>query len=215
MNAYKIWALKHSQKEFGRGRHQQKAERDFCTRHYLDVRSLNECHSLVMELTRRLEAFGMVEMTGVNRVRWTEQEKSIILKVVIAAAFYPNFYSTPVISNPMIERDAFRSLNGRDPNNTVFFTGFKHDNIRQLYVDSVRDLFRNTVVDSKNIDRVKVSFDGNSEKVFVSFDVSQNNEFGDDWITKHCSLPGKTQTEVYKAVKMRKMNMPTRIKVMT
>lgn len=216
MNAYKIWALKHSQKEFGRRQHQQAAEREFCTRHYLDVRSLNECHSLVQELTRRLEAFGMQELTGVNRVRWTEQEKSIILKLVIAGAFYPNFYSTPVISNPMIERDVYRCLNGRDPNNTVFFTGFRQDYIRQLYVDSIRNLFRETVVDSKNIDRVKVSFDGMSEKVYVTFDVSQNNECHrqDDWITRHCSLPGKTQTEVYKAVKMRKMKMPVCIKVM-
>lgn len=101
LNAYKIWHLKHTQKEFGRGRHQRQAELDFCKRHYLDVRSLNECHSLVQELTKRAEGFGMKEITGLKRIRWTEQEKSIILKVVIAGAFYPNFFATPPINNPM------------------------------------------------------------------------------------------------------------------
>lgn len=216
LNAYKIWMLKHNQKVFGKSKEQQKAERDFCSRHYLDVRSLNECHQLVQELTKRLDKLNIRQSYGADRVRYTEQEKSIILKLVIAGAFYPNIFATSPVNNPMIERDAFHVMNGRDPNNTVFFTGFRQENIRQLYVTFIRDLFKNTVVDPKDINCVKVSFDANSEKVFVTFDTSQDicGDNRSDWDTKHCSIPGKTLTEVYKAVKMRKMNMPTRIPLM-
>lgn len=215
LNAYKIWTLKHNQREFGKRQEQQRQQKEFCKRHYLDVRSLSECHQLVQELTRRLDKLGIREATGVNGIRWTEQEKSIILKVVIAGAFYPNFFTTASI-NPMMERNAFRDLNGRDPENTVFFTGFRQEHIRQLYVDSIRNIFRNTVVDEEHLDGVKITFDGNSEKVFVTFENCQSisGDVRSDWDTKHCSIPGKTSTEVYKAVKMRKMNMPTRIKVM-
>lgn len=98
-------------------------------------------------------------------------------------------------------------MNGRDPDNTVFFTGFRKDNIRQLYVNSIQNLFRNTVVDENDIGCVKVSFDKDSEKVFVTFDIDRRVSDGAriDWQTQRCSIPGRTMMEVYKAVKMRKM----------
>lgn len=216
LNAYRIWTLKYNQKIFGRSKEQQKAEQDFCRKHYLDIRSINECHQLVRELTLRLDKLGIYETCGPNRVHWTDQEKSIILKVVIAGAFYPNFFSTPPIANPMVERDIFHVLNGRDPNNTVFFTGFQPKHIRELYVDSIRELFRGLVVDDDNVDSIKVSFDPNSEKVFVTFDGLQRiiDDATPDWESKRCSLPGRTLTEVYKAVKMRKMNIHCQVYVM-
>ena len=100
---------------FGKSKEQQKAEKEFCIRHYLDVRSLHECHNMVQELTQRLEKLGIYELAGNDRLRLTEQEKSIILKMAIAGAFYPNFFATAPINNPMVERDVYRSLNGRDP----------------------------------------------------------------------------------------------------
>lgn len=216
LNAYRIWTTKYHQRVFGERKDQQKAEKDFCNKHCLDVRSLHECHHLVQELTRRLEKLGIQAMGGVERVTWTEQEKTIILKVVIAGAFYPNYYATQTIDNPMVERDVFHTMNGRDPENTVYFSGFRTENIRELYVDSIRNIFRDQVVDKEDLDCVKISFDENSEKVFVTFDMNKNfNEDNrTDWETKHITIPGKTLTEVYKAVKMRKMNMNTCIPVM-
>ncbi|XP_031618969.1 probable ATP-dependent RNA helicase spindle-E [Contarinia nasturtii] len=215
LNAYKVWTLKYNQKEFGKKSDQLKAERDFCNKHCLDVRSLHECHLLIQELTQRLDKLGIYQATGLQGIHWTEQEKSIILKVVIAGAFYPNFYGTAPITNPIIERDLYHALNGRDPNNTVYFTGFRQDHIRELYVDSIRNLFLDTVVSKEDLDGVKISFDA-SEKVFVTFerlqDICDNRR--NDWDTKQCSIPGKALTEVYKAVKMRKINLPTSIGVM-
>lgn len=116
----------------------------------------------------------------------------------------------------MVERDIFATMNGRDPNNTVFYTGFRKDIIRQLYVDSIQNFFRGTVIDEEDIGCVKVSFDNDSEKVFVTFDIdgSASDAVNDDWLTHRCSIPGKTVMEVYKAVKMRKMRMPTQIEIL-
>lgn len=216
LNAYRIWTMKFNVGEFGKKPEQRQAERDFCEKHGLDVRSMNECHQLVQELTQRLDYLNIKELAGVDRLRWTDSEKSIILKVVISGAFYPNFFATVPIGNASIEHDIFRSMNGRDPDTTVFFSGFKKENIRQLYVEPIRNLFRNIVVDEENIGSIKVSFDGDSEKVFVTFEDHQKfteNERS-DWDTKRCSIPGKTLPEVYKAIKMRKKRMATDVFVM-
>lgn len=216
LNAYRIWTLKYNTQEFGKEQAQRTAERDFCNRHFLDVRSLHECHQLVQELTKRLDKLGIRQFTGSERVNWTDQEKTIVLKMIIGGAFYPNFFATAPINNPMIERDVFHVMNGRDPNNTIYFTGFRTDFIRELYVDSIRNLFKDTVVKKEDLNTIKVSFDSNSEKVFVTFDSHTN--VGDavrtDWETRNSSVPGKAITEVYKAVKMGKIRMPTRIGVM-
>lgn len=112
--------MKYNQREFGASRAEQlRSEREFCHKHNLDMRSMNECHSLVQELTQRLDKLGIREHQGVDKIRWTDPEKVIILKVVIAGAFYPNFFATLPITNPMVERDIFRAMNGRDPDNTV------------------------------------------------------------------------------------------------
>lgn len=209
--------MKYNQRAFGASRAEQlRAERDFCTKHHLDMRSMNECHQLVQELTQRLDKLGIREPHGVEKIRWTDPEKVIILKVVIAGAFYPNFFATLPITNPTVEKEVFRHLNGRDPDNTVFFTGFRTENIRELYVNSIQNIFRNTVVDDEHIGCVKVSFDRCSEKVFVTFDIDRSVNDGKrtDWLTQRCSIPGKSLMEVYKAVKMRKMRMATHIPIL-
>lgn len=98
-----------------------------------------------------------------------------------------------------------------------YVTSFSfQDNIRELYVDAIRSQFIDTVVKKEDINNVKISFDANSEKVFVTFDRCQSidDDKRIDWDTNQCSLPGKTLTEVYKAVKMRKMNIKTQITVL-
>lgn len=61
---------------------------------------------------------------------------------------------------------------------------------------------------------VKVLFDRDTEKVFITF---LNKQYGDgereDWMTHRPSIPGGIATEVYKAVKMRLSRMPTTIRV--
>lgn len=164
---------------------------------------------MVQELKKRLFKLGIREKFGNGRSQWSEEEKSIILKVVISGAFYPNFFSTGP-NDSTAERDTFCVLNGRDPNSTVYFNGFSTEFIRELYVKQIKDFFKDTIVDERDLDKVRVSFDRSSEKVFVTFDseTQYQNVEGNDWITHRYSIPGRTQPEVYKALKMRTMKMP-------
>lgn len=215
-NAYKVWETKHNRREFGSKPEQVKAEQDFCHQNGLEIRCLHECHVLIKELKGRLSRLNLVEFTGTEAIRYNDQERAVILKVVLAGAFYPNYFVSNPNNNPIFEHDTFHALNSRDPRTTVFFSGFKTEHIRELYVKHIKDFFKGTVVDEYNADEcVKVSFDKGSEKVFVTFDMNQ--DFGDEsansW-EKHISIPGGIAPEVYKAVKMRKLRYPAEIHIL-
>lgn len=211
LNVYKVWLVKHNQREFGDGAEQKLEEKRFCERHFVEIRALQDCYLLVQELKKRLDNLGIKEMTG--RELWSESERSLILKVVVAGGFYPNFFLRSKTGN-MFERTAYHCLSGRDPCNTVYFSGFHQKYIRQLYVRPIKDLLIGTVVDKYKAETVKIAFNENSERVFVSFSSDKLNLEGRDWDTHCATIPGKILTEVYKAVKMKKLQMPANIKVM-
>lgn len=87
LNVYRIWSLKYNQREFGNSPEQKRREREFGSRHSVDIRSLRECHLLVAELRDRLLRLNIDEQTGIDRVIWKDYERSVILKVVIAGTF--------------------------------------------------------------------------------------------------------------------------------
>lgn len=214
-NAYNVWTFKHNQKDFGTTLEEQKqAYKLFGQKHCIEVRSLKDCHALVEELKQRLINLGIEAPTGVNRAIWTEQHKTIILKVVIGGAFYPNIFlrSTPV--SQKYDADVFNLLNGRDPYTTVFYQGFSEQYIREMYTTSIKQLIGNGIVDKDDMHKVKVSFDAQCERVFVTFKQHDNGNAGAHWMTRRSKIPGKIATEVYKAIKMRKLRMPRKIRVM-
>lgn len=190
----------------------RRREREFCRKHHLDSRSLQECHLLKQELQERLLKLGLQEIQGVHRMHWTDSQKIIILKVVISGAFYPNVFTTDTSNNPMNEHQICHALNGRDPTRTVFFSGFPKNTTRQLYVKAIKNLFRGSVVDDTDMDNVKISFDDDSEKVFVTFDMEKgcNDEIA-HWESTRSSIPGRIASEVYKSVKMRQARIPMHI----
>lgn len=214
-NAYKVWAFKHNQKEFGNTKAEQRqAEKLFGQKHYIEIRSLYDCHLLVQELKQRLSKLGIEEPTGVNRVHWSEQQKTIILKVVIGGAFYPNLFLRSSPDSQKYEADAFNMLNGRDPYTTVYYQGFNEQYIREMYSTSIKQLISRGIVDKADMRNVKVSFGEQSERVFVTFEEHSNGQKGEHWMTKRSKLPGKIAIEVYKAIKMRKLHVPQKIRVM-
>lgn len=84
LNAYRTWVQKHNKSEFGVGSQKKERENLFAREHSLDLRSLNDCHLLVMEIKDRLFRLGLKELINTKKVVWQSCEKSIILKVVIA-----------------------------------------------------------------------------------------------------------------------------------
>lgn len=115
------------------------------------------------------------------------------------------------------EHTAYQCLNGRDPQNTVYFSGFEPKYIRKLYENSIKDLMVGYVFDESSRKNVKVLFDRNTEKVFITFHGEAETQYNDterqDWNTHRVSIPGRIVTEVYKAVKMRMVNRNVTIRV--
>ncbi|KAG4067051.1 hypothetical protein HA402_000042 [Bradysia odoriphaga] len=175
--------------------------KNWADRYYLNERSLSEMSDLIKEIKERLDRFGIKDNEDTNRTNWTATEKSIILKVVIAGAFYPNYFVHSTSETE--QREICRVLNGRDPSNTVYFTGFPEKYIRPLYVKSITKLMSPCT----NLrDNIQVSFDEGTEKVFVSFNQTKMSlEANTD---PHLNViemgPEQTCIEVYKALKLKK-----------
>lgn len=125
---------------------------------------------------------------------------AIILKVIISGAFYPNFFASYSTNDPVIQRKTFNELNGRNPNKTVYLSGFQIKHIRELYVNSVSKLFE-PLFNKNHLENIQVSFDKSSEKVFITFvrentDVCDRGDDNNDWDTSSCSIPGRVLPEV-------------------
>lgn len=104
LHAYKVWSQLHNQKKFGTTdtkENQQKmirSELEWADKFGIELAALYECQQQIKELEIRLERLKITEPTGVNKVRWSNSEKSIILKVVIAGKIY-SFQFAPYLIN--------------------------------------------------------------------------------------------------------------------
>lgn len=89
LNTYQIWQHYLSNNRFKKG---SPGERAWCKQNYLQVRALHEVDHLVFELTRRLEGLDIQEPQGPNKIKLDPLERAFNLRVVIAGAFYPNYF---------------------------------------------------------------------------------------------------------------------------
>ncbi len=112
----------------------------------------------------------------------------------------------------MEDRETFRTINGRNPCNTVFFSGFEEKYIRPLYVQSIKKL----LMPCTNSDNIQVTFDEGNEKVFVSFKQTKASiEANVDPDLDFTEMgPGQVCLEVYKAMKLKMSSKPLEIRVM-
>lgn len=185
-------------------------ERAWADRFFINLRSIKEMHLLVKELKDRLMAYGIKETTAYQRVNWIDREKTIILKIIIAGAFYPNYFTRSNLNDVEQERNIYHVLCGNDPCNTVYFTNFNTKHIGQLYTRSIKDLFKDVKIPSTNIE---IRFQPGSEKVFVTFKKDAEDDVDID-SSRQLMVPGRVRPEVYKSVKMRQLSMRSTIRVM-
>jgi ATP-dependent RNA helicase TDRD9 len=121
----------------------------------------------------------------------------------ITGAFYPNYF-IQTSNDSVDEREAFETLGGRDPCNSVYFSGFEPKYIGPLYQTKVKELFKDII---PNLDHIKVSFDNGTSKIYATIknyeDLVDNGVFDDSRLAVY--VPGRVIPEVYWAVKMRKL----------
>ncbi|KAH3857352.1 hypothetical protein DPMN_099959, partial [Dreissena polymorpha] len=137
LNAYKLWEHKRERGEFRR--QGGGGEMGWCKNHFLQLKNMKEVSELVKELTKRLEKFNILrpKQEPLYKAQFTEDQEKLLLKVVLAGAFYPNYF----VRSEIDQMDSHRELAGYNPLNTVMVKGLPQ-NQGSLYRQAVEDLFR-------------------------------------------------------------------------
>ncbi|KAH8288798.1 hypothetical protein KR054_009748 [Drosophila jambulina] len=185
---------------------QQDSAVQWAKRFHVSLRSLKEMHLMVQELRLRCMKFGLQPIPNDFSHNMNDMEKKIIFQVIIAGAFYPNYFMRSKHSTVEPDREMYQVISGLDPCRTVFFTNFKPGYMGELYTRRIKELFQEAKIPPENMD---VTFQHGSQKVFVTF---KNDDCCDN-SSKVVRVPGRVKTEVYKAVRMRlnQLSRPLRI----
>ncbi|CAD1468090.1 unnamed protein product [Heterotrigona itama] len=197
MNVYKVWITEKANRRLNN----DAEEKNWASRNFVQIRVLREVKALIIELTSRLEKLGIQESAGVNKVVWSEEERPFVLKIIIAGAFYPNYFikNTFAMENQLNEHIGIRLLGGLDPLRTVYLQGWPLKQPGLLYARRIQDIFKQNLMP---IGKVNVSFD-NSSRVYIQF------------IQEMCEKQNKNTKMispfVYKAIRLRQSNIPIEV----
>ncbi|XP_060118901.1 ATP-dependent RNA helicase TDRD9 [Heteronotia binoei] len=170
--AFKEWQ---ESRQKGKLRH-PKDELDWGRSKYIHIKRIREVAELYEELKRRISEFNMhVNPQPPAMDRDYVYKQRFILQVIIAGAFYPNYFALGQCD----EEVAARELSGKDPKTTVMLKSVPPYGF--LYYKQLQSLFR-------QCGQVKsISYDGT--KAFVEFSRNPTEHF-------------KTLPAVYIALKM-------------
>lgn len=199
LNVYKVWNHLRKQQYFKQAGNN---ESQWAHRFYVQVRALRELDDMVRELRRRLSREGIDTITQASP--WAKHELPLVLKIVIAGAFYPQYF-TQVSLDEARECEAVRCLAGNNPRTTVYLKNFPDNQPGEIYAATIKNIIRKHIGDEP-----RVTFDTNSQKVYLSFedDAQGIKHTGNN---KDPTIPGQVVLPVYKAVKARLLRMEIRI----
>jgi len=171
-------------------------EADFCKDHFLQKNQLLEMRRLIEEITSVLKNNDIEPLQIQNPEKWDEKDRFVVLRLVIFGAFYPNYFLKG--HNSELEQLAHRTLQGKDPRNTVYFQGFDESqaSMGQLYGDQVK-----RIVEAATTDKDKISLTFEGKKIFMEFE--RELLAGNDLSQQKYNLTGDVLHQVYVAVKMR------------
>ncbi|XP_075471069.1 ATP-dependent RNA helicase TDRD9 isoform X2 [Ascaphus truei] len=182
VDAFKNWQ---ACKESGELR-LSKNELDWGKSNYFQVKRLREVNALFEELKMRISQFNMHVTQRPAMDPEYKFKQRFILQVVMAGAFYPNYFTFVKPDEEM----AIRELGGKDPKTTIMLKNIPLYGF--LYHKQIQSLFR-------QCGQVKsILFDGS--KAFVEFTRSPTERF-------------KTLSAVYMALKMAQLKVPLTLNV--
>ncbi|XP_072929910.1 probable ATP-dependent RNA helicase spindle-E isoform X2 [Epargyreus clarus] len=198
LNVYKVWNHLRQQQFF---KQSGNSEAQWARRFFVQVRALRELDALVRELRTRLSREG-VDSTGHSP--WAKHELPLIFKIILAGAFYPQYF-VQVSTDEERERDAVKLLGGLNPRNTVYLKNFPDGQPTEVYTSAIKNIVKQQIGDEP-----RVTFDRNSQKVYLSF-VDDEFALRGDKRSGDPTIPGQVVLPVYKAVKARQLKMDIRI----
>ncbi|XP_033096536.1 ATP-dependent RNA helicase TDRD9-like [Anneissia japonica] len=190
LNCFKKWEEMRASGAFKISRG---AEADWCKNNFIQLRRIFDVSELVKELIKRLAEFNIHLPRGHprNQPPRNPVHDIIILKLILAGAFYPNYF----LQLPSDEEDAHRQMSGKDPCTTVMVKRMPQNACHNSA--AVAALFR-PCGKGKTL-----HFE--ESKCFVEFERLHMLSNGD---TQNMVLPA-----VYLAVKMRQLRLPLSLDV--
>uniref|UniRef100_A0A3Q3RJQ9 ATP-dependent RNA helicase TDRD9 n=1 Tax=Mastacembelus armatus TaxID=205130 RepID=A0A3Q3RJQ9_9TELE len=133
INAFKAWD---SARKKGQLR-QLKNEMDWGKENFIQIKRIKEVAELYEDLKRRVSQFNMHVPDDVQPLDYTSMHmQKFILQVVIAGAYYPNYF----VQNEIDEELASRELSGFNPQTTVMLRNLPPYSF--LYYKQLQSLFR-------------------------------------------------------------------------
>ncbi|XP_039992620.1 ATP-dependent RNA helicase TDRD9 [Xiphias gladius] len=133
VNAFKAW---HSSKKRGQLRH-PKDELDWGKENFIQIKRIREVAELYEDLKRRVSQFNMNVPDNIQPSDYTSiHRQKFILQVVIAGAYYPNYF----VQGEIDEDLASRELSGFNPRTTVMVRNLPPYSF--LYYKQLQSLFR-------------------------------------------------------------------------
>uniref|UniRef100_A0A2H1VX56 SFRICE_018012 n=1 Tax=Spodoptera frugiperda TaxID=7108 RepID=A0A2H1VX56_SPOFR len=199
LNVYKVWSHLRQQQYF---RSAGQSEAAWARRFYVQARALRELDELAKDLRKRLATLGIDPHNG--KSPWNKHELSLLYKVIIAGAFYPQYF-IQVSEDEGRERDAVRTLGGHDPRNTVYLKNFPDDQPGEVYAGAIKKAVLKQISEEP-----RVTFDGTSKKVYLTFNDGSDVKTGKQ-NSGDPTIPGQVVLPVYKAVKARQLRIDVRI----
>ncbi|KFM80346.1 putative ATP-dependent RNA helicase TDRD9, partial [Stegodyphus mimosarum] len=182
LNAYKTWREFMSQSRFRQPG--GLSENKWCELNFIQMRRIREVDLLIKEIKSRLANHGIQEHHHhQNIARQSEESKILMLKVVIAGAFFPHYFLQENLDEQEIERE----INENDPHSTVVITGLPPDQ-GLLYAFALKDMMACCG------DSMDIEFEG--QKAYIKF--HRKSDINASSILQ----------SVYLAVKMRLLRIP-------
>lgn len=181
LNAFKVWRNDKANRRITNARE----EREWARRKSLRVKSLREIDAFVTELTMKLRNFGIEETMGSSKNTWESFsiEPAFIIKIIIAGAFYPNYFVKFPHNVEDSKRYVKKSLVSRDPMTTVILRGWPLQQPGLLYSRRFQEIF-GEYVGIPNQEDITVSFDG-STRVYIEYKTKVRNQ-DDNWFIRNC-----------------------------
>ncbi|XP_076060953.1 tudor domain containing 9 protein spindle E isoform X2 [Oratosquilla oratoria] len=184
LNTYLVWQNYHSSGQFTQtGR---VSEKNWARESYVELKALHEVHTLVKEITERLEK---LKITPVNRQNPPKKNQYLILKMLLAAACYPHYFRRYVPDE--YEKEMCRELNGHDPFSTVIVSRLPAE-MGIVYDRQLREMLKECGQD------MLINYMGT--KAYIEFPRRKSTTRGHDHFS---DIPGECPTAMYLALKMR------------
>lgn len=67
--------------------------------------------------------------------------KNYFFKVILAGAFYPNYFIRSPSNAYLDKQHVLKLLDGHDPYRTVYFSGFPNEEPKKMYKETIENMF--------------------------------------------------------------------------